>query len=1166
MRFFRAVGYVVVAVVCAFALLLPTGVANGQSIVTGAIAGVVTDPTGAAVAGATVTLRNTTTGEVQTQKSGPDGSYHFPLLKPGTYTVTAAQQGFKTTAQSAQVLLGQTTTANVQLQLGAATSTVEVSGAPPLLQTQNADIATTFTSEQIQTIPNPGNDITYVAQTSPGVVMNNSTLGGYGNFSAFGLPATANLFTVDGNDYNDPFLNLNNSGASNLLLGSNDIQEATTVSNGYTGQYGRQAGMQVDYTTKSGSNQLHGNLIYQWTGRALNANDPLNKLAGLPRPFENNNQWAASLGGPIKKNKAFFFVDTEGIRYIFGSTNTTFTPTLNFQNYVLGNLTSLGASPSTLAFYNNMFSLYNKAPGIAGATAVPGSCASLGSFPGAGGPAETDCLQSWTTSLSNGNKEWLLIGRVDYNFSDNDKIYGRFKTDHGLQPTYTDPINPVFDNNSTQPQYEGQLNYTHIFSPTVVNNFLGSVLWYSAIFGSQNPAQALSLFPGNLWVYDSNMSALGTGSGNPNGFVAGFEFPQGRNVTQWGLVDDLSITHGNHEFKMGFNWRRDDVSDHTASELTQYPVIETSMLGFANDQISPAAAEAAGVPGSVFENFALSPVQPIAFYNFGIYFQDGWRATHNLKLTLALRVERNSGGACQHACAAVPIGGAFSAVSHGADVPYNETFGPGRTSIVNVEGAVVEPRVGVAWTPFGSNTVIRGGVGIFSDLYPGVILDSFTTNFPQVNVWTVDPGAASVAFDRGTPGATQFPNSGPSVVTQCNTAFGTNYTSGGNLPALIGAYSALPNPAACFSASGTPLVPNYNSPPSKLLNPKYVEWNLEIEHTFGANTVISANYVGNHGYDELLQNPYLNAFCDINCATAGLTATGLPGAPPDPRVGSVVQLTNNSYSNYNGLTLSLKENNWHGLFAAFNYTYSHSLDVISNGGTGVTPFSVITSLNYQVDPLNPAAQYGPSDYDARHVISANYMYEVPFTARNWIVNQALGGWEVAGTFFWHSPFPFSVIDGATIDSLIPTNNMNHGAIIMQPSFPQRSFPNGAACAQAPCFGVAGTVPAGTPQFAASTGSFIGSVGRNAFRGPGYFGADFSLLKNFKIKERMTFQVGVNVYNVFNHANYGDPWPSTASLTLGQTFFMSQPPTSPYGAFAAAATDMRMAQIVGKFNF
>ena len=206
--------------------------------------------------------------------------------------------------------------------------------------------------------------------------MNNSTLGGYGNFSAFGLPATANLFTINGNDYNDPFLNLNNTGSSNLLLGNNDIDQFTVVSNAYTVQYGRQAGAQIDYTTKSGANQFHGNATYDWTGRELNANDPINKLLGGSRPFENNNQWAAQVGGPIIKNKAFFSADYEGIRYIFGSTATVTVPSPAFQTYVLGNVAPKGAA--TEAFYNNVFGLYNAAPGISGAKleprVLPGHC------------------------------------------------------------------------------------------------------------------------------------------------------------------------------------------------------------------------------------------------------------------------------------------------------------------------------------------------------------------------------------------------------------------------------------------------------------------------------------------------------------------------------------------------------------------------------------------------------------------------------------------------------------------------------------------------------------------------------------------------------------------------------------------------------------------------
>lgn len=1165
MRFNHFAKLVAVSAVFVLALALTS---LAQSIVTGAVSGTVTDPSGAAVAGATVTIDNLATGETSSGTTTDTGGYLFSLLKPGSYTVTVQHEGFKQTAQSIQVLVGQTVTTNIQLELGSTSSTVEVTGAAPVLQTENANITSNFTQEQIQNIPNPGNDITYVANTAPGVVMNNSTVGGYGNFSAFGLPATANLFTINGNDYNDPFLNLNNTGSSNLLLGNNDIQEFVVVSNGYTAQYGRQAGAQIDYTTKSGTNSFHGNMVYNWTGRALNANDPINKLEGGTRPFENNNQWAAQVGGPIVKDKLFFSVDTEGIRYIFGSTASIVAPSPAFETYVLGNVPQDAA---TQAFYNNIFKLYNGAGGISRATLDDGSCGGITAIIG----ANQDCTESWVDSLSNGNKEWLLIGRVDYNAGANDKIYGRFKMDRGTQPTYTDPINVAFDNQSVQPQDEGQLNYTHIFSPNIVNNFIGSVLWYSAIFGSQNPTSALNLFPGNLVFLDGStatsgsISALGTGSGSPNGFVAGFLFPQGRDVTQWGLVDDLSITRGSHAFKMGVNFRRDDVSDHTASELTQYPVIQTSMFGFANDQISPActllAVGACGPGGSVLSNFAESPVQPIAIYSIGTYFQDEWRASSKLKLTLAARLERNSGGSCQHACATLPAS-PFSDLSHSADTPYNQSFLSGATSIANVEKFVFEPRFGFAWTPVGDSTVLRGGIGVFSDLYPGVVLDAFTTNFPEVNVWNVNPGTATLAFDKNPLASTAFPDSGPAAVQGCNAAFSSNYASGGNLPSLITAYGSLANPTGCFSSTGTPLVPNYNEVNGKLLNPKYLEWNFEIQHSFGRSMVLSVNYVGNHGWDELLQNPYLNAFCDANCTNLGLTNTGLPSVAPDPRVGSVLALTNNAYSNYNGVTFSLKENNWHGLMYQFNYTYSHALDVISNGGTGETPFSVITSLGYQIDPFNPSASYGNADYDARQNLSANYVYQLPFKSENRMMDAAIGGWQVSGTFFFHTGFPFSAIDDASIQTLASTNNMNHGIILLQPvsSFTQRNFPNGRQCAQ---WLVGGPTCFTTADFAPDT-NFVGDVvGRNAFTGPGFFGADFSLRKGFRLTERAQFQVGVNVFNVFNHTNIGAPWASTnPALPFGGSFFTAQPPTSPYGAFAAAATDMRMAQIMARFEF
>src|SRR5271170_2456869 len=359
------------AILLAALMLLLPAIAAAQSTVTGAISGTVTDSSGAVIAGATISLRSNDTGTVLAATTGAAGTYQFTLLKPGRYTLAVSQSGFKQLAEPTEVLLGQITLANIKIEVGANSDTVTVTEQGALLQTEDANISSNFDTNQIQNIPNPGGDITYVAQTAPGIIMNSSTGGGYGHFSAFGLPGTANLFTVNGNDYNDAFLNLNNSGSSNLLLGGNELQEVAVVSNAYTGQYGRQAGAQIDYSTKSGSNAFHGNAVYNWTGRELNANDPLNKLAGNPRPFENNNQWAASFGGPIKKDKAFFFVNTEGIRYIFASGHTVTYPTPAFISYVQGNVPT---DTATQGFYSNLFNLYENAPGFANATPNADSC------------------------------------------------------------------------------------------------------------------------------------------------------------------------------------------------------------------------------------------------------------------------------------------------------------------------------------------------------------------------------------------------------------------------------------------------------------------------------------------------------------------------------------------------------------------------------------------------------------------------------------------------------------------------------------------------------------------------------------------------------------------------------------------------------------------------
>src|SRR6202047_2766611 len=397
--------------VCLFTLLLLVGVFTqqtvAQTVTSGDITGTVSDASGAVVVGAEVSLTSVAEGTTQTTTTNASGLYRFSFLKNGDYKLSIAAKGFKGSSESITVGVGQVVAANFKLELGAASEVVEVTGAAPLIQTENGDTSTIFSETQLQALPAPGGDITSYAYTAPGVVVSNGA--GYGNFSANGLPSTSNLFTVNGNDYMDPYLNLNNSGASNLTLGSNELSEVTVVENGYTADYGRQAAAQLNAATKSGTNSFHGNVTYGYNGTALNADDWFTNANPDPtlrnRPHAVNNTYAVSAGGPIIKNKLFFFADYEGLRMILpGVSGAVIVPTAAFGNYVLGQVPA-----AELPFYQNIFSLYAGAPGSGGASPLPGD-GGCGDFDGTAGFGNggTPCVQQYNSNLNNHNTARLF--------------------------------------------------------------------------------------------------------------------------------------------------------------------------------------------------------------------------------------------------------------------------------------------------------------------------------------------------------------------------------------------------------------------------------------------------------------------------------------------------------------------------------------------------------------------------------------------------------------------------------------------------------------------------------------------------------------------------------------------------------------------------------------
>src|SRR5580698_1741229 len=676
-----------------------------QSLVSGDLTGTVTDPSGAVVSGASVSLKSDATGQTRNATTNGSGAYRFSLLSPGSYTITASASGFSKAQTVATITVGQATIADLKMAVSNNTQTVEVTTTAPLVQADNTDLSTNFNQTQITNQPNGGNDITYIAQTAPGVNMNTGM--GYGNFQTSGLPATSNLFTVNGENDMDPYLNLNNSGATNLTLGKNDIQEATVVTNAYSGQYGQQAGAQVSYVTKSGTNQFHGNAEYWWTGRAMDANDYFNNLSGTSRPFANNNEWAASLGGPIKKDKLFFFADTEGIRYIVPSSQTVFSPTPGFAASTLANLAT--NSPASVPLYTKMFNLYETAPGYNRLAPIAGGgtgCLDLTSFAG-------NCFGQYGATPALPGTEYIISGRIDYNLSDKDHLFWRVRMDHGTQATYADPINSAFDAASFQPAYDGQGEWTHSFSPNATNNFVYAGSYYRAIF-TQSP-DANSVFPTEVL-----MSPLGYT--NVGGDLAAF--PQGRNVTQYQFVDDFSWTKGAHNLKFGGNFRRYDITDYTFGVLNNPLSVMTSVTGFYD-----------GVAGEFLQNFPSRQTQPVALWGIGLYAQDEWRVNKSLKITLALRGEHNSNPNCNLNCASY-LSTPFLGSSTDPNTPYNQLITANQGGVFRGTDTIDwAPRFGFAWSPGGSDkTVVRGGFGIFYDAFPSIFADNSMTNLPnQIN-------------------------------------------------------------------------------------------------------------------------------------------------------------------------------------------------------------------------------------------------------------------------------------------------------------------------------------------------------------------------------------------------------------------------------------------------
>jgi hypothetical protein len=1110
--------------------LLCTTFLLSQTRTTGDLSGVATDPSGAVVPNATITLTHKSTGTTQTSTTDAAGSYRFALLPPGEYVATAAKTGFQTITKTVQVSLGGSLTANFQFSMVSSTEVVAVTANAGEIETKDANINTNFTGKQIELQPNPGNDLTAVALTTPGAVMNTAgdSLRG-GNFEVYGLPATSNLFTVDGASMNDPYFNINNSGAANMALGLNDIQESTVMANAYSGSYGGVAGANVSYVSKSGTNTFHGNAIYWWNGDALNANEYFRNMQGLPRSFANANQFAASVGGPIKKDKAFFFFDLEGIYLAVPSPTPVNLPTLPFETAVIANLNNpaVGLSAS-VPFYQQAFALFN---GVSqkGAQPLPGGgCSDVAEYGFTGFSASNPCAVLVQAGPLGHTHDLVYIGRYDQNFGSKDSIFVRVVHEHGRQDTYVDPISPNFNVTSDQPQWQSQLQAIHVFSPAKVNVFNASLLWYSAYFFMKNPAAAINSFPGSLFFGDGSL-------GMPNGAlnIPNWQVPQGRSTTQYQFTDDFNWTHGRHNIRLGASFRRADVSDRTFLYVTPL-ILEGSLGDFAagggalpqNPLYQPTGNE-------IVQSFPSRTEVPIALYQLGFYGADDLRVTKNFNLTMSLRFDHFSNPVCQIHCfqrLAAPF------YQLDTSLPVNQAIDSGlSTAFPSVSTLVAQPKIGFAWTPFDRRrkTVIRGGAGIFADTLPTGAIDSFMQNPP------LDPSFV-IPFLPLSPA--QTPANLWAVAQGAYAQYQAGYASGGAVPPLN----------------------FYNATSVKA--PRYYEWSLEVQQELGWNSALSVKYVGNHGSHEEISNSALNAF----------SATGfadLPTLPPDPRFAVVSQQQNVANSNYDGLVIDAKHDFNGGFHFEAGYIWSHASDEISNNSLspfGQNTIGVYADIIYPQDPYNIRKyNYGNADYDIQHSFTMNYVWSDSFrhvTGRG--PNALMKGWSFSGTILRRSGLPFTVIsENATSALQLTTTAAYYGlaGLGSQYVFADITGPTSHSCSGS-------AAHPSTPCLLATNfqdpSNNWGQQRRNQFRGPGYFDSDFAVEKAFGLfhREGKQFSIGARFFNVFNHPDFGFPVMNLDNPQFGSIIQTVSSPTSIYGTGLGANSSPRLIQLQAKIVF
>lgn len=1087
--------------VCFVAMLLLTAfaaVAVAQTE-TGQIIGTVTDPTKALVPNAKVTVKSVSTEAVRSTTTSGVGTYTVTNLQPGLYDVTVEAPGFAKTTKRVQVTVGGRVAEDFGLEVGAEKTVVEVTAeAGVLINTETQTISKVIDSKMVMELPTlTRNPYALVGTTSN--VSGADPSGRGAGYAINGLRSAGTNILLDGAANNDEFVA---SVGQGVPLDS--VQEFSVLTNNFTAEFGRAAAGVVNLATKGGTNAFHGTGYEFNRVSSLASNSFDNNANALPKPIFVRNQFGYSIGGPVKKNKLFFFNSTEWIRVRSAATQISLVPTTDLlaasNANTKGFFSSLGKVRSGVV---NLGTLTKASIGAGTLCNTTGPCASLA----ANTPVFTRVAFNVPQDSGGGDPQntTQTVGRVDYNMSDKTQIYARYAMEKGqlLPGTVSYSAYDGYDTGQTTFNNNYLVSLTHTLSPRLVTQ---SKLVYNRL-NTQQPLGRQAITP-TLYMRTST-TRVGADRINMPGYLpfspgSGIPFGGPQNFLQG--FQDVSFTKGSHQTRFGGNYTY--IQDNRTFGAYETPSatlgsnLKNAMDNFLNGQLlsfQSAINPQGKFPCGAVVNDACTVKLPVGqpnfsrsnrYHEFGIYFQDSWRATRRLTFNLGVRweyfgVQHNRDARLDSNYYDGSGGSIYERIRNGsvAIVPDSPIKGLWGKDLNNFA-----PRLGFAWDMFGdAKTSLRGGYGL-----------AYERNFGNVtfNVIQNPPNYAVIAVTAGV----DLPN--------------------------IPITTAVAGPLA--GTTGTKALPKVSlrNVISDIRTAYAHLYSMSLERQVTKGLIMALDYSGSKGSKLYsLENPsrtgagnvYMGDPCtagDPNSCVSRLRTTQYTG---------INRRGQSAYSHHNALTVRSTIQNLanSGVNVSMNYTWAHTIDNLSS-----TFSESANNFNLGLlDPFKPDLDRGNADFDIRHRFVLAGTWEVPFARNlsNKVAKHILHGWEFAPILTLNTGAPFTIFDCTNAFyevcprlMLTATGNVSRSGVSNPPQA-KGEAPNTLRFLEMPAASVNSNYVnaiSGTSEF----GPYPRMTARNFYRGPGNWNLNLGIYKNFQLTERFKLQLRGETYNTFNHAN------------------------------------------------